>query len=50
MGRMASRLLAGHEDAGIVAFTPGTVACLERTDDGDAWTLHWMARPELLGT
>ncbi len=48
MGRMASRLLTGNEEAAKIAFTPGTVACLERGEDG-IWSLNWVVRPELLG-
>ena len=48
MGRMVSRLLTGDEDAATIAFTPGTVACLERGLDGK-WSLNWVVRPELLG-
>lgn len=47
MGKLVARLTAGDEDAGIAAFKPGSVACLERAEDG-GWTLAWMLRPELL--
>ena len=47
MAKLAGRLLANNEDAPIVAFVPGTAACLERTG-ADRWTLAWMIRPELL--
>jgi phosphohistidine phosphatase len=47
MGRMTARLVAGTEDAAVVAFEPGAVACLESTDDG--WAVAWMVRPSLLG-
>ena len=49
MGRMVSRLIAGSEDAVRVAFQPGTVVCLERSDDTEGWSLNWMAGPALLG-
>ena len=58
MGRLAAYLVAGSEDADVVAFQPGTVACLERADGEDAedgeggegdWTVAWMVRPGLLG-
>jgi len=48
MARLASRLVAGRDDAGVVAFQPGTVVCLERTDQ-QHWTIAWMIRPELVG-
>ena len=47
MARLASRLIAGREDGDVVAFRPGSVLCLERTEQG-AWTIAWMLRPELL--
>ncbi len=58
MDRLASRLVAGSEEANVAAFQPGTVVCLERADadedadddeDGGGWVLAWMVRPELLG-
>jgi phosphohistidine phosphatase len=58
MGRLAAYLVAGSEDADVVAFQPGTVVCLERADGEDAedgedgegdWTVAWMMRPGLLG-
>ncbi len=48
MGRMASRLLTGNEEAAKIDFTPSTIACLERAPDGN-WSLNWVVRPELLG-
>ena len=47
MARLASRLVAGQGDAGMVAFRPGGVLCLERIDR-ERWTIAWMVRPELL--
>jgi len=47
MGRVVSRLVAGNEDAGVVAFTPGTVVCLERDDDSGAWAVAAMVGPTL---
>jgi hypothetical protein len=32
----------------LVAFRPGTVACLERDGDGN-WLLQWLLRPGLAG-
>ena len=48
MGKLVARLVNGAEEPGIVAYQPGSVACLERSDDG-RWTVVWMLRPELLG-
>jgi phosphohistidine phosphatase len=47
MGKLASWLLSGTEQADAVSFRPGSVACLERGAEG-SWTLAWMIRPELL--
>jgi len=49
MSRMASRLVTGDEDETVVHFKPGSVACLERGENGDGWTVQWFVRPELLG-
>lgn len=45
LGRLVARLLASGVPA-CVTFTPGSLACLQRR--GDAWSLEWMLRPELL--
>jgi phosphohistidine phosphatase len=47
MGKLASRLVAGDEAASVVMFTPGTVICLERGEQG-SWSIAWMIRPELV--
>lgn len=47
VNRLAALLLANREDPPVVAFQPGSVACLER-DAAGRWTLAWMLRPELL--
>ncbi len=44
MGRLASLLLGAGAPA--LAFSPGTLVCLERQERG--WALAWMVRPELL--
>jgi len=48
MGRLAARLVVGDEAGGVVAFAPGSVVCLEKSEDGN-WTLQWMLRPSLFG-
>lgn len=45
MAKLANRLVVGREDAGVVAFRPGSVLCLGRTDQR-RWTIVWMATPE----
>ena len=49
VGRMASRLAAGDEEADVLAFEPGTVACLEEKANDGGWALAWSVRPALLG-
>ena len=47
MGHLASRLVTGLDDVGVVSFEPGAVACLEA---GEAtWSVVWMASPSLIG-
>lgn len=47
MGKAVAKLLAGDETADLVAFQPGSVACLERDADGN-WRLTAFVRPDLL--
>lgn len=49
MSKIASRLVAGNEEETVVHFKPGSIACLERGENGDGWTVQWFLRPELLG-
>jgi phosphohistidine phosphatase len=48
MGRLVAHLLVGDATVPLVAFRPGTVACLERDGEGH-WLLHWMLPPGLAG-
>jgi len=48
LGRLASLLLASDADRPLLAFQPGSMACLER-DEAGRWTLAWMIRREILG-
>lgn len=45
MGRLASHLLIGEADEGLLHFRPGAVAGL-RNDEG-RWTLEWFLAPSL---
>lgn len=47
LGRLASLLLASDPDRPMLAFQPGSMACLEKDEEGH-WVLAWMMRPELL--
>ena len=49
MSKMVSRLVTGDEDETVVHFKPGSVARLERGENGGGWTVTWFLRPELLG-
>lgn len=48
MAKLATLLASDRTDPPIVGFMPGTILCLEHTDNGD-WQINWMLRPELLG-
>ena len=47
LGRLTSLLLASDPELPLLAFQPGSMACLEKDAEGH-WTLVWMVRPELL--
>ena len=48
MGRLVALLVSGRPHDDIVAFSPGSVVCLEPAGAG-RWLVDWMLRPELLG-
>ncbi|MBI5015303.1 MAG: phosphohistidine phosphatase SixA [Deltaproteobacteria bacterium] len=45
LGKLASRLVAGTEDAQVVLFVPTTAVCVEK--DATGWSVAWMITPEL---
>jgi phosphohistidine phosphatase len=47
IGKLVSLLLLRDEHALTVQYTPGTIVCLERTDEY-RWVLNWVMKPELL--
>ena len=47
MAKLVSHLLIEDADSLITAFQPGSVVCLEQTNDV-RWQINWMIRPELL--
>jgi phosphohistidine phosphatase len=47
IAKLATMLLTNHEEPAIIAFTPGTVACLERSDDNN-WSLNWLVSPDIV--
>lgn len=48
MGRLVALLVSGRPHEDTVAFSPGSVVCLEPAGAG-RWSVAWMLRPELLG-
>ena len=48
MSKLVSRLVTGNENETVVHFKPGSIACLERGENGSGWTVSWYLRPELL--
>ena len=46
MAKLVSHLCIQDEDQALVAYQPGTLVCLEYSDD--QWAINWMIRPELL--
>lgn len=47
MAKLVAMLLRTHDQQQTIAFLPGSVVCLERTDSG-MWQLNYMLRSELL--
>jgi phosphohistidine phosphatase len=47
LGRLAALLLVSDPDRPLLAFQPGSAACLEQNTE-DQWVVAWMVRPELL--
>lgn len=47
LSKLASALVAGSEEADVIAFQMGGVVCVERSED-DGHRLLWMVNPELL--
>ena len=47
MARLVALLTTGDSERDIVAYTPGSVVCLERADAGH-WVVLWMIRPDML--
>ncbi|MHC4695325.1 MAG: hypothetical protein ACYTFA_01130 [Planctomycetota bacterium] len=47
MAKLVSHLIVSDEAASTVAYQPGTIVCLELTEE-EQWHVAWMLRPELL--
>jgi phosphohistidine phosphatase len=47
MAKLVSHLVTGDDSQTLVAYQPGSVVCLELTENGN-WQINWMLRPELL--
>jgi phosphohistidine phosphatase len=48
LGKLVSRLCEVGLGRELVVFSPGSVVCLERRDEG-SWAVAWMIRPEITG-
>jgi len=48
MARLVALLVSGDSEQPLVAYRPGSVVCLERTED-QGWQINWMLRPEVAG-
>lgn len=46
VGKLAAQLLGSSEDDVILAFEPGSIACLERSEDA-SWVVNWFLRPDI---
>ena len=47
MARLVALLTTGDSERQIVAYRPGSVVCLQRTEAGH-WVVLWMLRPDIL--
>jgi phosphohistidine phosphatase len=47
LARLVSQLVSGDPERPILAFQPGSLACLARENKGD-WRIAWMILPDLL--
>lgn len=47
MSKLVGKLVTGDENANLVAFTTGTIVCLEKMAE-KLWAISWMLRPELV--
>lgn len=48
MDKLVRQLVTQNEHCPLVSFEPGSIVCLEKTDE-EQWCIAWMIRPELLG-
>jgi phosphohistidine phosphatase len=48
LSRIASLLLTGDPEAGIVTFQQGGVVCLASSEEDTVWSLWWMVIPAIL--
>lgn len=44
--RLVAKLLCGNENKELVVFRPGTILCMEKSDD-QKWLINWMISPDL---
>jgi len=48
LGKLASHLVTGNEDADIIQFSKAGIVCLKRSEDGK-WKIEWIITPQQLG-
>ncbi len=48
LDRLASLLVAGDQEAGIVRFTQGGVVCLDKAEDEHHWRVAWAVIPQII--
>lgn len=47
LSKLTSKLVTGTQAQQIVSFEPGTILCLEKTNDQN-WKVCWMIKPQLM--
>ncbi|QMT60907.1 phosphohistidine phosphatase SixA [Legionella sp. PC997] len=45
MGKLIGKLVLLDEERSIIALIPGTIVCLEKTNEGK-WLINWVRRPD----
>ncbi|WP_454781818.1 phosphohistidine phosphatase SixA [Legionella sp. WA2022007384] len=45
MGKLIGKLVLLDEERSIIAFVPGIIICLEKTNEGK-WLINWVRRPD----
>jgi phosphohistidine phosphatase len=48
MGRLATYLVTGYQEPGIVAFQNGGIVCLDLDEESRSWYIRWTLLPEVM--